>query len=266
MISKPLFAREVKANYKILLIFLAVVTMYGSIIIAMFDPKLGSSIKLMADSMPEMFAAFGMTDFSTNLVEFLGSILYGFIFIVVPLIFAMILNSRIVTRYIDRGSMAYLLATPNSRKKIIVTQALISIISNLAVVLYMIGMGIVVSSFLFPGDLEIGKFLMVNLGLLCLLFFLSGFGFAAACIFNEAKMANGIGMGASIAFLLLKMLSQASDKADVIKYTTPVSLYDPTAIIQGKASGFLGMGILLVAGLVCYGIAIHVFRKKDLSL
>lgn len=266
MISKPLFAREVKANYKILFIFLAVISMYGSIIIAMFDPKLGDSIKMMAEGMPEMFAAFGMSNFSPVLVEFLGNILYGFIFIVFPLIFTMILNSRIVTRYIDRGSMAYLLATPNSRKKIIVTQAFVSFLSIVCIVAYMIGLGIVVSSIMFSGELEIGKFLLINVGLFSLLIFLSGLCFAAACIFQDAKMANGVGMGACIAFLLLKMLSQASDKAEFFKYTTPITLFDPTAIIDGATSGYVGIGILFVVGMIFYTVGIQVFVKKDLSL
>jgi ABC-2 type transport system permease protein len=171
-----------------------------------------------------------------------------------------------VTRYIDRGSMAYLLATPNSRKKIILTQATISILSIALIVAYMIGLGIGVSSIMFSGELDINKFLLIKLGLFSLLTFLSGLCFAAACIFDDAKMANGVGMGACIAFLLLKMLSQASDKAEVFKYVTPISLFDPTAIIKGLASGYIGMGILFVVGIVFYLVAIQVFTKKDLSL
>jgi ABC-2 type transport system permease protein len=130
----------------------------------------------------------------------------------------------------------------------------------------MIVVGIVTSAIMFSGQLEIGKFLLINLGLFCLLVFFSGLCFATACIFNEAKLANGIGMGACIAFLLLKMLSQASEKAEVIKYATPITLYQPTAIINGEANGFIGIGILLLAGIILYAVAIGSFIKKDLSL
>lgn len=266
MISKPLFIREVKSNYKMLLLFFAILTMYGTIIIAMFNPKLGESIKMMAESMDVMFAAFGMSNFSTVLVEFLGDMLYGFIFVVVPLIFIMLLTSRIITRYIDRGSMAYLLATPNSRKKIIVTQATISILSNVCLVAYMIIIGVIASAIMFPSELELGEFLLINLGLFSLLLFFSGLCFATACIFNEAKLANGIGMGASIAFLLLKMLSQAGEKAEPLKYITPISLFQPALIINHEASGLIGIGILFLMGIAFYIIAIHVFVSKDLSL
>ena len=51
MINKTLFLRESKAGMRLLLIFFAVLTMYATMIIAMFDPKLGDSLAQMAQSM-----------------------------------------------------------------------------------------------------------------------------------------------------------------------------------------------------------------------
>ena len=51
--SLPLLRRELRANYKMILLFLAVITLYSTVIIAMYDPKLGASLDLMAESMPE---------------------------------------------------------------------------------------------------------------------------------------------------------------------------------------------------------------------
>ena len=117
MINKTLFAREVRSSYKLLLIFLAVLTLYGSMIVAMFDPKLGDSLNLMAESMPEIFAAFGMLDVGATLTQFIVNYLYGFLLIAFPLVFIVLLSNRLVARYVDRGSMAYLLATPNRPRK-----------------------------------------------------------------------------------------------------------------------------------------------------
>lgn len=57
MINNTLFKREIKSNYKIMLIFMALISMYSSVIVLMFDPKLGESLSIMAESMPEIFAA-----------------------------------------------------------------------------------------------------------------------------------------------------------------------------------------------------------------
>lgn len=266
MISKPLFSREVKANYKILLLVLAIITMYGSIIIAMFDPELGSSLKILAEGMPELFSAFGMSSFSSVLVEFLADMVYGLIFVIIPLILIIILTSRLMSRYIDRGSMAYLLATPNSRGKIVRTQAFVMVLANVAMVIFTILMCIVVSAILFPGELEIGKFLMLNVGLFCLLMFLSGVCFCSSCIFNEARLANGVGIGVTIAFLLIKMLAQTNEKSDWLKYLTPTTLFDTNGLLAFETGAILKSLILLVVGVILYVIAIRIFCKKDLSL
>ena len=42
--SKALFKMEVKANYKLFLLFAGILTLYVSVISAMYDPKLGNSL------------------------------------------------------------------------------------------------------------------------------------------------------------------------------------------------------------------------------
>lgn len=113
--SLPLLRRELRANYKMILLFLAVITLYSTVIIAMYDPKLGASLDLMAESMPELFAAFGMTNAGATMLDFVANYLYGFILIAIPMLCLVLIAVRLVARYVDQGSMAYLLATPNTR-------------------------------------------------------------------------------------------------------------------------------------------------------
>ena len=56
MFNLVLLKKEFKSNFKILLIFALVLTMYGAIIVSMFDPKLVDSLNSMVESMPQMFA------------------------------------------------------------------------------------------------------------------------------------------------------------------------------------------------------------------
>lgn len=266
MISKPLFMRELKSNYKILLIFMVVMSLYISVVIAMFDPSIGDSFKMMAEAMPDLFAAFGMTAFSSVLIEFLAEVLYGFILIVIPLVFLVLLSNKLIGRYVDRGSMAYLLATPNTRRKIVTTQAIFSITANLCLVVFMIVLGIIVSGILFPGHLEIGKFLIVNFGLYTLLLFLSGLCFCSSCWFSDLKFSYGIGAGLCILFVVLKMLGQVSKDSKVFSYMTPITLFEPEKLIQFDHMAIAKAIILLVGGLIFYLIGILRFERKDLSI
>ena len=76
--STVLLRREIKAHWKLVLIFTIVLSIYGGMIISMFDPKLGESLKMMEQSMSQLFAAFGMSDAGTSLIELIANYLYGF--------------------------------------------------------------------------------------------------------------------------------------------------------------------------------------------
>ena len=58
--NTTLFKRELRSSYKLWLIFIAILAMYISVIISMFDPKLGETLDLFAKAMPEMMSLFGM--------------------------------------------------------------------------------------------------------------------------------------------------------------------------------------------------------------
>ena len=237
VINNTLFKREIKSNYKIMLIFMALISMYSSVIVLMFDPKLGESLSIMAESMPEIFAAFGMMNAGATLIEFVANYLYGFILIVVPTICIIILGNKLIARYVDKGSMAYLLATPNKR----------------------IGVGQIA----FPGDLDIKKFLLLNVGLYGLLFFIGGMCFLSSCIFNDSRYSYGVGGGLAVVFILIQMLSQVGDKLEKLKYLTPLTLFQSDKIIAGDSSAIVYFAVLYIIGLIMYLVGIRIFMKKD---
>jgi len=264
--NKTLFAREAKANYKLLLIFMGVLSLYSLMIIMMFDPDLGESLEAMAKSMPQIFAAFGMLNAGATLTDFLANYLYGFLLVVFPLVFIIILSGRLISRYVDRGTMAYLLATPVPRLRIALTQAIVLLASLLCLTVYVTLLCIVSSELLFPNELDIGKFILLNAGQYGLMVFLCGICFCSACLFNDNKKAMGIGAGMPIAFILIQMLSQVGDKFDWLQYCTPLTLFDPMRIIAGEASAVGLFAILYGFGLVLFAVGITVFCKKDMPV
>lgn len=266
MIIQTLLKREWKANLKILLIFLAVITLYGGVIVAMFDPKLGESLNLMAESMPQLFDAFGMSNPGATLLEFVGNYLYGFILLVIPLICIVLLCNRVIVRYVDRGSMAYLLATPNKRVKVITTQALFLILSILLLVIYTYALVLISGIIFFHETVDPVRFLILNLGLSALLLFFAGICFLSACFFNESKYATGAGSGVVIFFLLVNMLSQVSDKLDFMKYVNPITLFQAEELIAQNQNAYLGILILSVLAVCFFVTGIQIFKHKDLPL
>jgi len=265
MFSLTLFKREMKANYKLLLIFMEILTMYILSIVYMFDPTSSNAFDALVKSMPEIMKAFGMTSGGNTLIIFLSTYLYGLIILMFPMVFTIILANKLVVGYVDRGTMAYLLATPNKRVKIALTQALFLWVSIGLLITYAAVAIIISSAIMHPGALDIGKFILMNLVIYMLHIAISGICFFASCISNDTKRYFTIGAGIPIVFYLIQMLANMGGKLENLKYFTIFTLFNTNDIIAGKSVVFPVI-ILGVVGIVLYGVGIFIFSKRDLSL
>ena len=122
-----LFRRSARSLWKTWVVFAAVLSLYVSMITAMFDPKLNATLDEIVTAMPQLMNMVGMQAGSSSLGGFLINYLYGFLLLLLPLVFSILAANRLVARWVDTGSMAYLLASPNTRARVARTQALVLI-------------------------------------------------------------------------------------------------------------------------------------------
>lgn len=260
----PLFQKEVKSNWKLLALFCAVLTLYILVIITMFDPKLGDSLNQMMQTMPGLFAAFGMANPGTTLLSFLANYLYGFLLIAFPLVFFLMLSVRLVARYIENRSMACLLAAPHTRRSLICTQGGVLLCAAVFLWGYVTAMIALCSTLLFPGELALKPFLFVSAGLLGLFVFFCGLAFFASAAFYEMKMVTLFGAGLSVLFILIQMLAGVGDKWEKLKYATPLTLFNPTALAAG--GGGCEYLWLYLAGALLFAAGGVIFCRKDIPV
>lgn len=96
MLNGALYRQGLRASWKPLVIFLAVLTMYDAVIVSMFDPRIGDLLATLMQTMPDIMAMFGMNNPGATLAEFLANYLYGFLMLIFPLVFsAMTANSLV---------------------------------------------------------------------------------------------------------------------------------------------------------------------------
>jgi ABC-2 type transport system permease protein len=266
MFSKPLLKATIKQNYIVFLIILAVLMMYLPIIVSMYDPEMQGSINEMLSLFPaELIAAMGFSDAGGTLLSFIASYFYGFLILLIPMIYAVIISNRSIASHVDKGSMAYLLSTPNTRAKIARTQALYLLTSITLLIGFVTIVGIVMCQIMFPGDLDLKGFVLLNLGALLLYYALTGIGFFASCFFNDTKNSLALGAGLPIAFLLFQMISDTGEATEFLKYFSLFTLFDPTKITSGE--GYLPAFLVLAAiAVVMYTAGTVAFHKRDLPL
>lgn len=261
-----LYKRGIQGSWKMLLIFAAVISMYFTVIVSMFDPALGSALNEFAKAMPELMAIVGMNPASAELISFLEAYLYGFIMLVFPMLFCILSANKLIARHIDRGSMTYLLAAPVKRVTVAFTQMKVMVTGLFTLVIFATLLGIVNCEISFPGQLDIGKFILLNIGAFCLQLFIGSICFLSSCIFNDVKYAVGIGAGIPALGFIIQMMANAGKELETAKYFTFFTLFDSDGIIAGDPFAFWGIAALFAGALALFTAAIVVFVKKDLHI
>lgn len=265
MISWTLLKRNMASCVKPFVIIFAVLCMYTVIIIYMYNPELADMLNEYQQALPGMMSAVGMTGIASSLIEWIQIYLYGFIMILFPLIFIIILMQKLLMGYIDRGSLANLLSTPNSRGKIIRTQAISALLWIVIMMAAVTVVGLVSAQSMFPGELDVKSYLLLNADMLLLQAAVTGISFLAACLFSESKYYYAAGAGIPILFFLMQMIANMGDDFKNLKYGTIYTLFNPGAIIKGE-SVLVESLVLAALAAALFGAGIWRFQRRDLSL
>lgn len=262
----PLLKRDMLSGIKVFLIFFGIICMYTLIIVYMYDPKLSDMLNDYQTLLPEMMSAVGMTGIATNLLEWMQIYLYGFIMCLFPLVFVIVLIQKLLVGYLDSGAMASLLATPNSRRELIVTQMLATMIWIVILMGTVTAVGIVGAEVLFPGELDVKHYIMLNACTMLLQFAVAGIAFFAACLCSEAKQYYMFGAGIPLIFFLMQMISNMGEKLEVLKYFTIYSLLPAADIVQGQSGYWMENVILSAIAVVLFTAGGAWFCRRDIAL
>lgn len=186
--SITLLKRDITSCIKPFFLIFFVMSLYTTVIIYMYNPELSNMLNDYQQLLPEFMSAVGMTGIASSLLEWIKIYLYGFITMLFPLIFIIILNDKLVMNYIDSGSMANLLSTPNCRRKIILTQLIASCVWISLLMVSITIVGIISSHIWFPGELDITVYIQLNIATLLLQLVITAISFLAASYFNEKNI------------------------------------------------------------------------------
>lgn len=266
MINGALYKRGMKGSIKLLVILGAVMTLYVSVIISMYEPELAKLLDSYVELLPELMAAVGMTAGATSLLGFMCSYLYGFILIIFPMLFCILQGNGLIAKYVDNHSMVSLLAAPVKRRTAVFTQMTVLLSGILILNLFILLLEIGCAEHYFPGELDMERLLVLNAGLLCLHLFIGGVCFLSSCIFSETKYSVGFGAGIPILMYVLKMLANMGGSAEKAKYFTFFTLFDAEGIVAGESDATAGVFLLLIGGIALFISGIAVFCKKDLHI
>ncbi|MGI6359127.1 MAG: ABC transporter permease subunit [Bacillota bacterium] len=265
--SWTLFKANIRNTRAIWIIMTAIFCLYFVMVTWMYDPEGAETLQEMLQMLPEaLINAFGFSDMGASLTSFIANYMYGFLVFLFPMVISIVVNHKLLAAHIDKGSMAYLLATPNSRLKIAKTQLSFSLASITLFFVLITIVGTLVCQAAFPGALDIGKFIQLNLYALVTYYAIGGIGFFASCIANESKHSLGIGVGLPVAFLALQMLGDVGEKFSWVGNLSLYALFDPNKLLEGSSFAYVGMAVLAAIAIALYSAGVAYFNRRDLHV
>ena len=266
MFNRALYKREMKGSWKLLLIIAGILALYISVIIFLYDPERMSLLDEFGKSMPDLMNAFGMPPGATSLLGFMSSYLYGMLFLIVPMIFSIIRSNGLMAKYVDCGAMAALLAAPVRRPAVAFTQIKVIGTCQFALIAFITCFQILLSEIQFPKELDIGRLLLMNLGLLSLQLFIGGICFFSSCLFSDSKHSLALGAGLPSLMYLIQMMANIGGDLEKARYFTFFSLFNPGQLMLGDPAAVLGLVLLFIGAIILFASGITLFSKKDLHI
>ena len=267
MISKPLLKNNFLSNKVIIIVFIGILAMYQTTLIFMYSPSMIEQMAEMAKSMGSIGSLKGMDKLTGGFAGFIAQYYFAMIIPMFMLIYNIIIGNKVIAGMVDKGSMACLLSSPNTRNTISITNAMFVILSNVLIIGVNAVIGLICCLAYEEADISIGHFLLMNFGALILIIAISAISFFFSCVFNESKKSLALGGGIPIMFLLFDMLSDMGEKLEVFEKLTIFSLNMPDKIVnKDYAPAIIGIIILAVLSLVLYVAGIKIFKRKDLPI
>lgn len=261
-----LLKQEFKNLYKSLLIFLSIISLYVIVIVMMYDPNLYKVLEELSNSMPTMFQAFGMTNSGTDLVSFIINYLYGFILILLPMIYFIYLSYKLINHYIDSKSLTYLLSSSLSRKTVVQTQISVMSIMILIITIFITTITIVFSNILFHGQLNISAFILLNVGLFAFDLLISSIIIFIGCYCNDGKKAISISAIFVVCSYLINTILSMSNSFQFLKYVNIFELYKVNQYATYQFDNFLFIAFMITTSIIISILSINKYCTRDFNI
>ena len=262
-----IFLRELKANFKSLVIWSVIITLLIMVAVAKFSAFAGDPDMLaMMDSIPPaMLDALNMRAF--NLTTLSG--LYGVMFIYFGLlgaIAAAMWGSDMISKEERDKTVEFSLVLPVSRSRVVTAKSLAALVNCVAFVLITWGVSLVAVRSYSPDQafydllaLEMQAMFMIELIFLA-------FGLLLGCAMKQYKRSASTAVGIILATYVISILSVMQEKLDFLKYVTPFRYYDAGELFRsGRMDGnYLVLSAAIIV--VCVVGAYLAYGRRDLYI
>jgi len=262
-----IFFRELKANFKSLIIWSVVVALLVVIGTAKFSAYYNNPEMLaILDAMPPaMLDAFNMRAFNlTTLVGFYG-VMFTYYALLLSIAAAM-WGSDIISKEERDKTVEFSLTLPVTRSRVITAKALAALVNCILLLLVTWGVSIAAAQAYNP-DSAFMDFLTLQMQALFMLqlIFLA-IGLFLGCALKQYKRAGSLAVAVLLATYFFSVISGLHEKLDFLKYFSPFKYFDAGELYRaGQLNGqFLLLSVVIIV--VAMAGAYWTYNRRDLYI
>jgi ABC-2 type transport system permease protein len=265
--NRHLYVLNIRQHGVVVVGITAVLMMYASIAAWMFNPESAEAINDFIGVLPEAFIkALGFDGLGTDLTTYLANYLFGFIYLMFPMLFVLFIATKLIGKPIDSGSMVYLVATPLRRTTIAITQIIFLLDALLFVFVVNFAVTYIVSELRFPGMLDVSGYFMLNLMTYLVIGLLASIVFFLSVLPIDYGKAQGIAIAFSVYAFIANALYKLSDSLSFLQYTTIFRFVNIEQALQMEASLWTSIGIISLLTFAFLVASVWVFEKRPLNI
>lgn len=228
-----IFLRELRANFKSLLIWSGIVIVFNLVGFTKFSAYYGNPDMLaILDSMPPaMLAAFSVSSFNLTTVTGFYGIMITYFGLILGIAAAM-WGSDIISKEEREKTVEFSLTLPVTRARLI-TAKTAAVLFN-CIVLLLITWGItLVSAQQYQPDSEFYNYVSISIPayFLMQLIFLA-LGIFLGCVMKQHKRAGSLAVWTLLATYFFSVLAGMSKDLEFLKYFSPFKYFDPVLMLS----------------------------------
>lgn len=262
-----IFVRELKANFRSLLIWGSIVILFIVLGTSKFSAYAGNPEMLaILDTMPPaLLDAFNLRAFNLTTVTGFFGVMFTYFALILSIAAAM-WGSDIISKEERDKTIEFILTLPVTRRRLVTAKALAALVNCISLLLITWGTSLVAAAPYQP-DSGFHRFLglcMLALFILQLLFL--AIGIFLGCAMRRHKLASSVAVSLLLGTYFLSIISTLDQDLEFLKYLSPFKYFDAAVLLRESRieMPFVWLSLALVA--VSIAGAYWTYARKDLYI
>jgi len=262
-----IFIRELKSNFRSLLIWGGIVILFVTIGISKFSAYEGNpELLVILDQLPPaLLNAFNFEAFNLTTLNGFFGVMFTY-FALILSIAATMWGSDIISKEERDKTVEFSLTLPVTRSRVVTSKALAALVNCIGLLLITWGAALVSSAQYQPDSQFYGFLRLSMLALFILQLVFLAIGIFLGCAMKRYKLASSVAVSLLLGTYFLSVISGLNENLGFLKYFSPFKYFDPGMLLHESRFDMTFVLLSVAIVLVSMAGAYLTYAKRDLYI